>query len=128
DSWGHMHSNEEATDIASSIHSETIFIYPVMNSLKSRDQYNSLMGEVCPTRWTSLPFDLLDTIEGQNAFLTRITSIKEVQHVSFHKSSVCNYGSISLCHIPFPLHFESDSFLPDRLASIFLIPALSILH
>ncbi|MCF7315284.1 hypothetical protein L3W93_23380, partial [Escherichia coli] len=33
DSWGHMYSNEEATDIASSIHSETIFIYPVMNSL-----------------------------------------------------------------------------------------------
>ena len=123
-----MYSNEEATDIVSSIRRETIFIYPVMNSLKSRDQYNSLMGEACLTREASFPCDLLDTIEGQNAFLTRITSIKEVQHVSFHKSSGCNYGSISLCHIPFPLHFESDSFLPDRLASIFLIPALSILH
>ncbi len=42
-SWGHMYSNEEATNIASSIHRETIFIYPVMNSLKSCDQYNSLM-------------------------------------------------------------------------------------
>ena len=85
-------------------------------------------GEACPTRWTSFLFDLLDTIEGQNAFITRITSIKEVQHVSFHKSSGCNYGCISLCHRPFPLHFEPDSFLPDRLASIFLIPALSKLH
>ena len=79
-------------------------------------------GEACLTRETSFLFDLLDSIGGQNAFLTRITSIKEVQHVSFHKSSGCNYGSISLCHRPFPLHFEPDSFLPDRLASIFLIP------
>ncbi|MCU6478453.1 hypothetical protein, partial [Escherichia coli] len=74
------------------------------------------------------PGAVQDTIEGQNAFITRITSIKEVQHVSFHKSSGCNYGCISLCHRPFPLHFEPDSFLPDRLASIFLIPALSKLH
>ncbi len=38
-----MYSNEEATDIVSSIRRETIFIYPVMNSLKSCNQYNSLM-------------------------------------------------------------------------------------
>ncbi len=77
-----MYSNEEATDIVSSIRRETIFIYPVMNSLKSRDQYNSLMGEACLTREASFPCDLLDTIEGQNAFLTRITSITELQHGS----------------------------------------------
>ncbi len=38
-----MYSNEETTDIVSSIRRETIFIYPVMNSLKSCNQYNSLM-------------------------------------------------------------------------------------
>ncbi|GDT06246.1 hypothetical protein BvCmsSINP039_03370 [Escherichia coli] len=38
-----MYSNEEATNIVSSIRRETIFIYPVMNSLKSCNQYNSLM-------------------------------------------------------------------------------------
>ena len=45
-------------------------------------------------------------------------------HSTNHQAVIM--AASAYCHRPFPLHFEPDSFLPDRL--VFFNPALSKLH